>query len=246
MGKERYFLIDAIRGAAIVNMVIFHFLYDVFIVYHQNPTWYSQSLIHIWQQVICWIFILVSGFVWKFGEKANLQRGVFLNCCGVIISLITWFVIPSEAIWFGILNFIGCAVLVLIPLEKYLEKVNAIFGICISFFFFVQFKNVQWGFWGMGEIKLFQVPKWLYDIKVLTPFGFPFDGFASSDYFPILPWIFLYFVGYFCCQIFLKSKLLKIAAKRKIPVLTSIGQKSIWIYLLHQPISMMICILLFQ
>lgn len=36
--KIRYYLIDGIRGIAIINMVIFHFLYDVYIVYEQSPT----------------------------------------------------------------------------------------------------------------------------------------------------------------------------------------------------------------
>ncbi len=35
--KKRYCLIDGIRGFAVVNMVVFHFLYDVFIVYWEEP-----------------------------------------------------------------------------------------------------------------------------------------------------------------------------------------------------------------
>ena len=35
--KKRYELIDGIRGLAMVNMVIFHFLYDVFIIYGRDP-----------------------------------------------------------------------------------------------------------------------------------------------------------------------------------------------------------------
>lgn len=33
--KIRYYLIDGIRDIAIINMVIFHFLYDVYIVYQK-------------------------------------------------------------------------------------------------------------------------------------------------------------------------------------------------------------------
>ena len=50
--EKRYFLIDGIRGAAIINMVLFHFLYDIFIVYERNPLWYDCMPIHIWQQII--------------------------------------------------------------------------------------------------------------------------------------------------------------------------------------------------
>ncbi|MDD3340016.1 MAG: heparan-alpha-glucosaminide N-acetyltransferase domain-containing protein [Lachnospiraceae bacterium] len=244
--KERFFLIDGIRGLAIVNMVIFHFLYDVFIVYGRNPKWYGYQSIHIWQQSICWTFICVSGFVWEWGAKKNLRRGLFLNCCGALISLITWIILPSETVWFGILNFIGCAVLILIPFHKYLEKLHPALGLCISFFLFVLFKNVQHGFLGFGRMELIQLPKWLYSVKILTPLGFPFPGFLSSDYFPLLPWMFLYLSGYFLCQFFTGCEHWKKIAHFKIPLLSTIGQKSIWIYLLHQPLSMLVCILLFH
>lgn len=59
----RYYFVDGIRGIAIINMVIFHFLYDIYIVYKKYPIWYSLPAIHIWQQMICWTFIFISGFV---------------------------------------------------------------------------------------------------------------------------------------------------------------------------------------
>ena len=86
--EKRYFLIDGIRGAAIINMVLFHFLYDIFIVYERNPLWYDCMPIHIWQQIICWTFIFISGFVWTWGIKSNLQRGIFFNICGLIFSIL--------------------------------------------------------------------------------------------------------------------------------------------------------------
>lgn len=124
MDKRRYLLIDGIRGLAVINMVIFHFLYDVYMVYAKNSDWYSQTHIHIWQQSICWTFIFISGFVWQLGQKNSLRRGLFYNLCGLIISLVTWMIIPAEAIWFGILNFMGCAVLFMIPLHKQCQLVK--------------------------------------------------------------------------------------------------------------------------
>ena len=56
--KKRYYLVDGIRGVAIVNMAVFHFLYDVFIVYGKNPFWYGLPAIHVWQQMICQTFIV--------------------------------------------------------------------------------------------------------------------------------------------------------------------------------------------
>ena len=45
--ESRYFLVDGIRGLAVVNMVIFHFLYDIFIVYGQDDLIYTVLLFHL-------------------------------------------------------------------------------------------------------------------------------------------------------------------------------------------------------
>ena len=46
--KIRYYFVDGIRGKfAIINMVIFHFLYDVYIVYEKSPTWDGLPAIQI-------------------------------------------------------------------------------------------------------------------------------------------------------------------------------------------------------
>lgn len=244
--KERYPLIDGIRGIAIVNMVIFHFLYDVYIVYGQDPAWYARPPVRIWQQFICWTFILVSGFVWQWGAKTNLRRGIFINVCGGIITLVTWLVLPSEAVWFGILNFIGCAVLLMIPLSKALYKVPPLTGMLISFALFLFFRNVQQGSLGLGRLELVRLPQWLYGIKIFTPFGFPYPGFVSSDYFPMLPWMFLFIAGFFAGLIFTEHETWKKAARMPMPVLSALGRQGIWIYMIHQPVCILICMLVFR
>lgn len=90
-----------------------------------------------------------------------------------------------------------------------------------------------------------QVPAICYSIKILTPFGFPFPGFKSSDYFPMIPWMLLYLCGYFFNGIFREHDTWKAAARFKVPVLSAIGSRTIWIYLFHQPVSMLVCSLVF-
>lgn len=244
--ETRYFLVDGIRGFAVVNMVLFHFLYDVFIIYEKNPLWYHLPRVYFWQQMICWIFIFISGFVWTWAVDRNLWRGILLNVYGLLLSFFTLTVIPTETIWFGILNFIGCAVLFLFPLQKILKKVSPIWGIMGCFFLFFLSRQIQYGYLGIGDFMQMQVPKFFYSIKVLTPFGFPFPGFYSSDYFPIFPWIFLYLCGYFFYKIFIRYPLWKKIACCKIPFLSAIGKRSIWIYLFHQPVCILLCSVLLK
>ena len=45
--KERYHLLDALRGFAIYHVIIFHFLYDVYVVYGLNPDWPYQTWVQL-------------------------------------------------------------------------------------------------------------------------------------------------------------------------------------------------------
>ncbi|MCM1150043.1 MAG: DUF1624 domain-containing protein [Butyricicoccus sp.] len=242
----RYRFVDGIRGAAIINMVIFHFLYDVFIVYGKSPAWYGLPAIHTWQQMICWTFIFVSGFVWTWAKEKNFRRGVMFNLFGFLISFITLLFTPSQRILFGILNFMGCAILLILPLEKQLRKIPAALGMAICFSLFLLCKQIQFGRIGLPGLPQIHVPGLFYSIKILTPFGFPYEGFYSSDYFPIFPWIFLYLCGFYFNRIFVKHIPWQKCAQRKLPCLSVLGSKTIWIYLLHQPLCMLICLLIFH
>lgn len=244
MREKRYALVDGIRGLAVVNMVLFHFLYDVYMICGKNPNWYSMTGNRIWQQAICWTFIFVAGFVWRLGSRHNLRRGLFFNGCGLAISLITWLVIPSEAVRFGILSFMGCAVLLLIPLHRLLGKCPPGAGLLVSLAAFGLTKHIQQGYLGFLGKVLLDMPECLYQVKLLTPLGFPWPEFRSSDYFPVFPWLFLFLAGYFFYGIFKKRAAWQELAKIRLPLLSAVGQRSIWIYLAHQPVCMALAVLL--
>ena len=245
MEKERYLLIDGIRGLAVVNMVAYHFSYDVFVVFGRDPMWYAHTPVHIWQQFICWTFIFVAGFSWHLGKSHNLRRGLLINLCGLGITAVTLIALPSETIWFGILNFIGCAILLAIPLDTLLRRIQALPGMALSLLLFFLSRNIQSGYLGLGSLKLIRLPRSLYT-RLLTPFGFPYPGFRSSDYFPLLPWFFLFLAGYFFYRLFLKHPGWRKASCRRLPLLSAIGRKSLLIYLVHQPLCMLLSMLLFS
>lgn len=244
--KIRYYLIDGIRGCTLVSMVVFHALYDVFMTFGRDPRWYSRPAVHFWQQTICWSFILVSGFVWTWGRESNLRRGVKLNLFGLGISLVTWLVVPEFAVWFGIMNFFGCAVLLMFPAEKLARRIDPLVGIALSLLLFFFLRNISYGFVGFGELWRVALPVKLYECKLLMPLGLPWPEFFSSDYFPILPWFFLYLCGYFCGELFKKHRAWQDAARTKIPLLSYIGSKTLWVYLIHQPVCYFVCQMIFS
>ena len=90
-----------LHGFAIVNMVLFHFLYDFFIIYQKDPKWYGKPLVGFWQQMICWTFIFISGMTWRLGKK-KIKRGLLLNFWGLVITAITWLAMPQQTVWFRI------------------------------------------------------------------------------------------------------------------------------------------------
>ena len=241
---RRYHLIDALRGLALVNMLAYHFLFDVNVVYGRDPAFYLRPWAHIWQQYICWSFILIAGLSFHWGRRHNLRRGLFLNACGLVITLVTLLVMPDEAIWFGILNFMGCAVLLTIPLEKGLQKLPPAGGLAVCLILFLLLKRVNIGYVGLGP-GLYRLPAGLYRFRILAPLGFPDPAFRSGDYFPMLPWYLLLLCGWFLGKLLRQNERLQRLARVKIPLLSAVGRRTIWIYMLHQPILMGICVMLF-
>ncbi len=244
MQDRRWHLIDALRGLALLNMLGMHFLYDVNVVFGRQPGWYLRPGVHIWQQYICWSFILIAGFSYDWGRARNLRRGLTLNLLGLAITAATLIAVPSEAIWFGILNFMGCAILLTIPLERGLKKLPPTLGLALCFALFLLFRHVESGILGLGAFSV-RLPAALYRYSILAPLGFPDAHFRSSDYFPMLPWYLLFLCGWFLGRLLEQNARLQRLARVKIPLLSAVGRKTIWIYMLHQPILMGICMLLF-
>lgn len=240
---KRYGLIDTLRGLCFISMILYHAFYDLVFIYGVHFPFYHATAAYVWQQSICFTFILLSGFSFSFG-KHHAKRGILLLGCGFLIELITVLVIPDEAVHFGILTFMGFAVLIMIPLEKILAKVPWFPGLSTSILLFVLFRNVNRQYLGFEGLKLLRLPDELYATPFLTFFGFPGPSFCSSDYFSVLPWFFLYLAGYFLWKLWNPHKEKLSFFFKEIPFFSFIGRHTLPIYMLHQPVIMGILILL--
>ena len=85
----------------------------------------------------------------------------------------------------------------------------------------------------------------LYGCKYLAFIGFRTDDFVSMDYFPLLPWLFLFFFGYFLWRL-IESKGLQGRFTKRIPAADFIGRHSLLIYILHQPVLYGACWVVFN
>lgn len=233
--KNRYTSLDTIRGFTLISMILYHGIWDLVYIFGVNMPWYESKAAYIWQQSICWTFILLSGFCWSLGQK-KLKRGLMVLGGSVLISLATIWFMPDSIILFGVLSLIGTSMLAMIPLDKVLKKVNSYFAGAICFAVFILTKHTSGGSLRIGAYEILELPKGLYANLLTAYLGFPAPEFASSDYFPIIPWIFLYMTGYFLYQIFDKLDWKKYLSGIHWKPLAWIGRHSLLIYMLHQPV----------
>lgn len=231
----RYRLLDNIRGICLISMILYHVIWDLVYIFGLDIPWHKSEIAFIWQQSICWTFIMLSGFCWSF-SRHNLKRGLLVLGCSVVISLVTLIFMPDSKILFGVLSLIGSAMLLMLPLDKLYKRVNPFIGLIICFALFMFTRNINGGSLGFLSRKLIKLPEALYSNTLTAYLGFPFKGFSSTDYFPILPWIFLYQTGYFLHQIFVKRNWLEKIPNISFNSLEWLGKNSLIVYMIHQPV----------
>lgn len=233
MDSKRYYVIDYIRTLLIINMILYHTIWDVSYIFYDPIEWFHGNIGHIWGQFICFGFVLLSGFCWSFG-KNHLKKGSIIFLCGLLITVVTEIFIKDSVIVFGVLTFIGSAIIIMIPLSKLLKNVSCVFGLIASIALFV----ITFYIWS-GEIffGLINLPDWLYKGGYISTYlGFMEKGFCSTDYFPIFPWLFLYIAGYFVYRIMTERNIMSVLKGKRIKIVEFISKNSLIIYMLHQVI----------
>lgn len=117
----RYALLDELRGLDLVSMMLYHACWDLVFLFDVNMRWYAGTPGRLWQQTICWVFILLSGFCAPFG-RYMLRRGTVVFGAGAVVTLATLVFMPEGRVIFGVLTFLGTAMLLTGVLEPLLKK----------------------------------------------------------------------------------------------------------------------------
>lgn len=244
---NRYRVLDGIRGITLCSMILYHAVWDLVYMFGRDWHWYYTDFAYVWQQSICWCFILLSGFCFSLGHH-KLKRGLMVFGAGTLVTVVTHLIMPAQRIRFGVLTMLGVSMLLLHLLEKVirilridviLQKIPAMVGVIGSLGFFFLTKGINLRYLGFEGIRLFELPDSLYQKgDFMTFLGFARTGFYSTDYFSLMPWFFLFLTGYFLYH-FAKEKewLTGLSALPSFGKFFSfMGKHSLIIYMLHQPV----------
>ena len=157
MERRRYQVLDTIRGLALVSMILYHASWDMVYMFGADWPWYHGFAAHVWQQSICWTFILLSGYCWSLGRR-QLRRGLTVFLCGALITAVTWFFMPGNLVYCGVLTLLGASSMLLVPLAPALERVPAQAGAAGSFLLFLVTRDVNAGFLGFEGMRFAALP----------------------------------------------------------------------------------------
>jgi len=217
--KNRIQVIDGIRGFSILLMVGHHFLYDLTEIC-DAPEWiFTNPIFDALHYFFAGVFILLSG-VSSIYSSSNIKRGIKTLVCACIITLVSWFM--GSAIWFGILHLLGTCMVFYGLTHKLWEKIPRVLASVIYI---------------LGIIICSPLTRGLIcDCRYLWMLGWTYDGFLSYDYFPFLPWVFVFLLGTCLGGYIKEGRMPQSFYTMKVPVLAGIGQKTLSIYMLHQPV----------
>lgn len=227
--NKRIEIVDFLRGLAVITMILYHIYYDIVYIFGREISIVSPSFMYIVQQFSCSLFIFLAGF------SINLSTNSFKNAIKILffaylLTLVTYLVVPEFVILFGILHFLGFSILLVTILGKLIDIKNTgvlmiLSGISFLIFLFIKINTVDF----------FSFSEYLRNLN-LYPLGFYGNSFNSSDYFPLLPWFFLFLMAYLLGKINMQKGNPIRKFKINIGIINKMGRHSLIIYMLHQVI----------
>lgn len=222
--KPRIWELDALRGVCILCVIVVHFLFDLSFFGGLDltlPAWYVFI-----QEYGGAIFVVLSGVCVTLGSK-SVRRGLIVFACGMLITAVTYGMYrlgmsgADVVVKFGVLHLLGVCMLVYPAFKKLPPAALALLGLAIAIT----------GYAIRGVV----VPQhWLF------PLGLTYEGFTSSDYFPLFPQLGYFLIGAAIGKTAYREKRTFLpGAFQQTPVARFFcwcGRQSLFIYLLHQPI----------
>ena len=233
----RAFELDALRGLALLMMVLHHLIFDLrylfgLPVFALQETWWFINLL---RPLFLCVFLVVSGICSTF-SRSNFKRGLRMGAAALAFSAVT--AIASRLsgmdlyIIFNVLHLLAVGTL-LYALITRREKAGVTDVILI-----VLAVVTTW----VGTI----LPDQWSGTALLLPFGLvPANVPGMSDYLPIFPWLGFFLAGTLIGRMRYRDRCSAFpdapgALVRCLSPLTFMGRNSLIIYILHQPVLLAI------
>jgi uncharacterized membrane protein len=234
--SRRIDALDLARGLALIAMAIYHFTWDLGFFGYTEPSLTAFGGWKLFARCIASSFLFLvgvslflahgNGIRWKgFWRRFAMVAGAALA-----ISVITYFAVPDDLIFFGILHQIALASLLgllFLRLPTLLTLIVAVAVIAAPNFLRTPF---------------FDHPAWWWvGLSSVNP--------RSNDYVPLFPWFGAVLLGIVAARLATSSGLFARLAGVSLgswsKPLTFAGRHSLAFYLIHQPV-LIACVWLFS
>ena len=216
-------------------MVFYHAFYILGYQFGFSFMEQAQHFFEPAQPFFACLFIFISGISSNLSHS-NAARGAKLLVIALLFSVVTMLVLPrlgitGTEIQFGILHLLSVSMLLFALLRPLLEKVPTTWGMVLSVLLFAVFFGLP-----AGRLLWFDLPQSLYSNSRLFFLGFTDSSFYSADYFPLLPYFFMFIAGTFFGRLAANEQLPASWYKVHCKALDVIGRKTLIIYVAHWPI----------
>ncbi len=226
---SRLRLVDALRGFAVAQMIVYHFLYDLAYFGWIDLTMTRDQPWIAWRTAIVTQFLLLVGvsLVLRTSFKPSAEdfwkRWAQVAAAALLVSVGSWLVFGPRFIYFGILHFVAAALLLARPLLR-LKAWNIVLGIlCVVI--------------GLVYANEF------FNTPPATIVGFMTFKPRTEDYVPLFPWMGVVLIGAGLAALWQRAEWripeMLIPLNERAPRwLLFLGTWALTIYLVHQPILM--------
>lgn len=234
-------LFDVVRGLCVLSMVGFHFCYDLVELRGIQIPWFRPPFEDIWRASISWVFLALAGVMCSYSRN-NLRRAGKYGAVAFLIWVATTVAAVDIPISFGIIYCMAASTLLYALLQRVDRAPQRIFATCVLLVLFLATLKISSGRIEILSVSL-EMPRSLYSTEHLSWLGFPGPKFESGDYYPLLPYCFMYLAGASIgprIRASLPGPLGKICCRP----LEFIGRHALEIYILHQPILLGIAYIL--
>lgn len=237
--SKRLRLFDIIRGFSVISMMGFHACYDLTAIFGFRLAWFAPPFEDIWRDSISWTFLFIAGVMCSFSRN-NLKRAGRYLALAAAIWAVTTIAAVDTPINFGIIFCMGACTLIYALLQKAGHVPDGWkAAILLWAAFFISY-GLPRGSFGFPPLAV-PLPRALYQIHGLAWLGIPGPGFASGDYYPVLPFLFMYLSGAALGKLWKRQGYPDTARKLVCTPLEFVGRHPLAFYIFHQPAILLIC-----